>query len=131
MSNWDVPGTCSPSMSAFDKSPLPSHSFEELLLEAIEEVLSSLGGPTKQTVYFHLEKTYNIDKKAIPHKIDAFVKVIEEIFGFGARLIEIEIMKSLHKKFGHALKYFPKADELVFTEYLMAAKLLSTPADET
>ena len=131
MSNWDVFRNCSPSVPFFDESPLHKCSFEALLLDAIEEALSSFGDSAKQTVYFHLEKTFNIEKQSIPQKIDEFVKALEKIFGLGAKLLEIEIMKRLHLKLGHASKYFPKADALVFTEYIMATKLSSTLADDT
>jgi hypothetical protein len=111
-----------------DKSPLSNYSFEGMMLEALEDVLQD---SAKQAIYSNLEKTHNLDKKAIPNKIDEFVEVLEKIFGFGARLIEIEIMKALHRKSGRVLKYFPKTDELSFTEYLMAVKLLNTPSNET
>ena len=51
------------------------------------------------------------------------VEGIEKTFGLGARLIEIQIMKRLYERIGHALEYSPKQEGLVFTEYLTAVKL--------
>lgn len=104
-------------------SRLRSHGFERLLLEAVDEGLSSLGELTKQAVYFHLEKTFKISKRDIPYKIDEFANAIEGIFGSGAKLLEIQIMRRLHEKVGHVYKYFPEGrDDLVFAEYVRAVR---------
>jgi hypothetical protein len=101
-------------------------SFERLLLESIDEALSSLGRSTKQAIYFHLEKDFDISKKDIPHKIDEFAKAIEKIFGFGAKFLEIQIMKNLYEKTGNHFEYLPEQDNLIFTEYVTAARTQST-----
>lgn len=96
-------------------------SFEKLLLEAIDEGLSSLGDSAKYAIYFHLEKTFNINKRDIPHKIEEFADAIEKIFGLGAGPIQILIMKRLYEKIGGVVEY-PKRKDLVFTDYVAAAK---------
>lgn len=95
--------------------------FERILLEAIDESLSSLGQSSKQAVYFHLEQSFNIKKHEIPYKINAFAEAIERIFGVGAKFLEILIMKQLHKKIGGIIKLHEYAN-LAFTEYITAAK---------
>jgi hypothetical protein len=75
---------------------LPKRDFEKLLLEAVDEGLSSLGETSKIAIYFHLKKSFNIKKKEIPYKIEAFAKGIEKIFGLGANFLEILIMKQLY-----------------------------------
>jgi len=112
-------------MSASEESLLHNRSFEKLLLEALDETLSSLGDSSKEAIYFHLEKTFSINKQDIPYKIEEFANAIEKIFGSGARLLEIKIMKRLYEKVGPVFKYFPERDDLVFTEYVAAARLLS------
>ena len=103
------------------KSQPRNHIFEKLLLEAIDEALSSLGMSTKP-IYFHLEKDFNINEKDIPHKIGEFADTIEEIFGLGARVLEIQIMKRLYQKVG-PFKHFPKWN-LTFIEYVEAVGFL-------
>ena len=105
------------------ESTQPNPRFRRLLLEAVDEALSSLGDSVRQAIYFHLERKFNIKKQEIPNKIEEFADAIEEIFGLGAKLLEIRIMKSLYEKDGHMFKYFPEKDELLFTEYMEAAKL--------
>ena len=72
-----------------------SHDFKELLLEAVDTALSSLGNSSKQAIYFYLEKNFTVKKQDIPNKIEEFITAIEEIFGHGAKILEIEIMKHL------------------------------------
>lgn len=97
--------------------------FEILLLAAVDEVLSSLGDTSEQMVYSHLEKAFNIRRLDIPHKIDEFASAIERSFGVGAKLLEIQIMKLIHEKIGPSFKCFPKRNDLIFTEYVNAARV--------
>jgi len=97
--------------------------FEEILLEAVDEGLSMLGESPKQAIYYHLEKTFKINRMDIPYKIEDFTDAIEKIFGAGAKIIEIQIMKCLFKKVGYKFKHYPKQKNLTFTEYIAAARL--------
>lgn len=94
--------------------------FETLLLEAVDEQLTSLGESSKQALYFHLEKGFNIKKDDIPYKTEAFVTAMEKIFGMGADYLEILIMKSLHDKIGERVDL--DKTTLTFLEYVEAAK---------
>lgn len=94
--------------------------FEKILLEAVDEQLTSLGESSKQALYFHLERGFNIRKHEIPVKTEAFVKAMEKIFGQGASYLEILIMKRLHEKIGSNIKV--RSSNLTFVEYVEAAK---------
>ncbi len=98
-----------------------NRDFKKLLQEAIDETLSSLGDSSKQALYFHLEKNFRIKKQDIPNKIEEFTNAIEKIFGDGAKILEIQMIKRLYEKVGHDFKYFPEKCELLFTEYVDAA----------
>jgi len=98
-------------------------NFEEDLLEAIDEGLSLLGESPKQAVYFHLEKTFKMNRLDIPYRIEQFIDAIEKIFGSGAKILEIQIMKCLFKKVSYTFKHYPKQKNLTFTEYIAAVKL--------
>ena len=97
--------------------------FEEVLLEAIDEGLSLLGESAKQSVYFYLEKTFKMNRVDIPYRIEEFTDAVEKIFGSGAKILEIQIMKCLFKKVGYKFKHYPKQKNLTFTEYIAAVKL--------
>jgi len=100
-----------------------NRDFKKLLLEAVDEGLSSLGDSQKQAIYFYLEKTFTVKKKDIPNKIEEFANAIEKIFGNGAKILEIQIMKHLYEKVGPDFEYFPEKDDLLFTEYVEAASM--------
>lgn len=103
-------------------SPLRNDSFEELLLEAVDEGLSSLGDSAKQVIYFYLEKTFKINRRDIPYKIEEFADAIEKFFGPGAKPLEILAMRHLHKKIGRKIEYNQELGDLIFIEYVAAAR---------
>jgi len=100
---------------------MPLKDFDKLLLEAVDEGLSSVGESSKQAIYFHLEKGFNVKKQEIPYKIDDFEFAIEKIFGLGANFLEILIMKRLYEKVRGRLELRGSQD-LTFTEYVASAK---------
>ncbi|MGD0451656.1 MAG: hypothetical protein ABSA79_11470 [Candidatus Bathyarchaeia archaeon] len=72
--------------------------FDDYLIESIDEALTSLGAPVKNTVYFQLENNFNIPKNEIPQQIDEFTDIMHKIFGLGASRLEIKFMKNLYSK---------------------------------
>jgi hypothetical protein len=106
------------------ESPLLNRGFEKLLLDAVDEGFACLGESVGRTIYYHLENDFNIKRQDIPCKIEGFADAIEKVFGTGAGLLEIEIMKRLHEKVGGSFRYFPEQKNLAFTEYVKTVKLL-------
>lgn len=131
--NWHIYRVCSLSIctpklqcdtgeNVSTSESLPhNRGFKNVLLEAVDEGLSSLGDSAKLAIYVYLEKNFKIKKQQIPSKINEFTNAIETIFGNGAKYLEIQIMKHLYEKLGHNFKYFPEKDDLLFTEYVEAA----------
>ena len=111
------------SMMVSDLESQCSCDFEGLLFEAVDAALSQLGDSSKQAIYLFLEKNFTLEKQDIPHKIEEFATAIEEILGHGAKVLEIEIMKNLFVKIGNAFEYFPEKDDLLFLEYVDAARV--------
>lgn len=97
--------------------------FSSLFLEAVDETFASLGESCRRSIYVHLENSFRIKREDIPSRIEEFARAVESIFGFGAKLVEIEIMKRLHAKVG-GFKYYPKDSNLSFTQYAAAVKML-------
>jgi DNA-binding FrmR family transcriptional regulator len=79
--------------------------FEQILIAAIDEALSSLGENVKTSIYYHLEESFKVKRQDIPQKIDDFIEALERIFGPGARHIEILFIQSLHAKIGVTCKW--------------------------
>jgi hypothetical protein len=83
-----------------EEEALPKRDFEKFVVEAVDEGLSSLGDSSKQAIYFHLERSFDIKRKEIPSKIDDFAKALEKIFGIGANFLEVLIKERLDEKTG-------------------------------
>lgn len=111
-------------------------NFDQILLEAIDEALLSLGEGVKTTIYFHLEDLFMIKRQEIPHRIDDFSNALERIFGLGARHLEIMFMKSLHSTIKLVCNWPTWCKwvipEVTFQEYvcLMKQKLEETSSNE-
>ena len=95
--------------------------FERILLEAVDEGLSSLGESPKLAVYFHLQESFNVKKEEISLNVEAFVDAMEKIFGQGAGFLEIIIMKKLHEKIRGAPVMHSSSD-FTLTEYVASAR---------
>jgi len=98
-----------------------SVSFDKILLRAIDEALNSLGESVSQSIYFHIENKFSVDRNEIPENLQQFQGGLKEIFGAGAQFIEILIMKKLHIKMG-CPRVTVKNKKLEFTEYVDAYK---------
>jgi hypothetical protein len=97
-----------------------SGEFNKLLVSTIDEALNSLGASVRQSIYFHIENKFSVARNEIPENLVEFQGGLEKIFGTGARLIEILIMKNLHSKIGLPLKM--ESEQLEFVKYVDAAK---------
>jgi hypothetical protein len=104
-----------------EELPVLKRDFEKLLLEAVNEGLSSLGESSKEAIYFHLDKNFNIKKREIPDKIGAFAGAVENIFGFGADFFEIAVMRQLHAKVSQGANWHASKG-LTSTEYVTATR---------
>jgi hypothetical protein len=95
----------------------PTNLFDRMIIETVDEVFSTFGEKCKNAVYLHLENNHKIRRSQIPERIADFAFAIEQLFGPGASVIEIEIMKRLHSKIPQ-FKLPPKNGSLSFNIYL-------------
>ena len=114
-------------LSNEDERKRLKNQLDATILEAVDKSLATFGESVKQGVYFYLENKYNIGKQDIPSKIDEFVAAIEEVFGIGAKLIEMKIMQTLYAKVNGFL-YVPKRDELIFKDYVETVRCFLSSA---
>lgn len=104
--------------------PQPSlrkKEFDRVLLEAIDEAFSSLGESSKTAIYYHLETAFNIKKQEIPSRVADFSRALEQLFGLGAKHLEILFMKSLYAKVRGAREWASVewvVPEMTFREYV-------------
>jgi hypothetical protein len=79
-----------------------AQQFRELLIEAIDEALCSLGEPVKNTIYQHLHEDFKITKNNIPERMEEFSELLHKVFGLGASRLEVRFIKNLNAKLNAA-----------------------------
>lgn len=77
---------------------MPQSNFNRVLLAAIEEGLASLGDSPREAIFYHLESTFQLQKKDIPLNLNEFKSALEQIFGPGAPYLEKMITHRLCEK---------------------------------
>jgi hypothetical protein len=102
---------------------MPDGEFEKLLVEAIDESLSSLGESPKQAILFHLEHSFKIKKQEISNNITGFDDALKKTFGPGAYFLETLIINKLCEKSYLIFKGLPN-EEASFSETLIAVRRL-------
>lgn len=73
---------------------------KQLLTQAVDQALLTLGESAREAVYFHLQKIVSLTKDDVSDNLDAFERGLEKIFGAGAKMIEIAVIKSLCQQLG-------------------------------
>ena len=97
--------------------------FEEIFSEAVNNgFMRVLGKSCTQASYHLLEKSFGLTKQQIPRAIDQFTSAIEEIFGLGAKLLEITIMEYLARNITTVLVFPLATDDFSFSEYVKRSK---------
>lgn len=94
---------------------------DEVLIDSIDEALSSLGEKAKEVIYLHLERNHGITKQNLPKNVAGFSDALEKILGAGARQLEILIMQKLHRRVDCLYKWQgPKwlVPDLTFVKYV-------------
>jgi hypothetical protein len=88
-------------------------------MDAVEEGLSYLGDSPKEALFFHLENSFNLSRERIPENLEEFAKALEKIFGFGAQILELLILKRLYAKLG---LIFDEKETRDFLEHINTVK---------
>ncbi|MEM2972140.1 MAG: hypothetical protein QW270_06955 [Candidatus Bathyarchaeia archaeon] len=94
-------------------------SFDEILAEAVDEGLKTLGESGKHMIFFYLEKDFSLRKDEISKNPEALAQGLEKIFKAGASVLEKIIIEKLYLKLG--LKYRERSN-FSFIDYVKKAK---------
>jgi len=98
--------------------------FERSLLDAVDETLCLvLSERTKDAIYVHMEKYFDLRREEIPRKPDLFVSCLEKIFGRAASVLEKMVLRRLYSKLGID---FDERKSLDFRGYLISAEKSAT-----
>jgi hypothetical protein len=73
--------------------------FNQLLLQVIDDVLTSIGNSTKNIIYLCLSNRKGISREQIPQRINDFHETLESVLGEkGVMLIEERILELLEAR---------------------------------
>jgi len=73
-------------------------NFDKTLLEAVDHALLAFGESPREAIYYHLNKTFQLQREDIPDETDKLSYALNTIFGPGAQVIEKLIIKNLYSK---------------------------------
>ena len=100
--------------------------FTTLCWKPSMKLFLSLGESAKASIYLYLEKSVGIKKQEIPFRIDDFQNALEQVFGKGARYLEILFIKKLHEKLKATYEWgMPRCvvPELTFKDYIRLVRM--------
>ena len=92
------------------------NKFEVIMTEAIDESLASFKSLNRQEIYFCLENVFKIRKEEVSCKIEDFADALNQMFGIGAKLIEIKMIEVVHKRIPEFI-FTPRTGAVIFKEY--------------
>jgi len=93
--------------------------FDKVLLEAVDYALLSFGESPRKAIYFHLNKSFKLQREEIPKDADEFSQALNNIFGPGAEVIEKLIVKNLYSKLN---LNFEEKNRFEFVDYVGLAR---------
>jgi hypothetical protein len=115
--------TCTLELSSKNQKP-NENKFEVAIIEAIDESLDTFKNLNKQEIYSRLENSFGIKKQELPRKIEDFADAMEQMFGIGAKLIEIRIIKIIHERIPEFV-FTPRKGAVFFKEYVASLRTFS------
>ena len=93
--------------------------FGSAVLGAIDEGLLVYGETVRCALYYSVEAKYRVKREQVPDRIEAFHVAMGELCGYGGRVIERLIAKSLYSKLGLD---FVEHEDWMLVDYVKHAK---------
>jgi hypothetical protein len=96
-----------------------AQSFEQILLECIDEGLSVLGNEPREALYHYLLTICSLPREDIPGRVSDFEAGLRKSLGGASRVIERIILRKLFQKTGSSYR---ETMDTEFTDYVGDAK---------
>jgi len=93
--------------------------FGSAVLGAVDDGLLVYGEAVRHALYYSVEAKYHVKREQIPDRIEEFHKAIGELCGYGVRVTERLIAKSLYSRLELDI---PEHKEWSLVEYVEHAK---------
>jgi hypothetical protein len=96
-----------------------SAQFGSAVLGAVDDGLLVYGEVVRHALYYSVEAKHHVKREQIPDRIEEFREALVELSGYGGRVTERLIAKSLCSRLGLE---FPEHKEWSLVEYVRHAK---------
>lgn len=94
-------------------------TFNQLILQVIDDSLGILGEEPKKAIYQYLLTIHSLPREDIPAKTEEFVSGLKKALGTASTVIERLILKKLYQRIGSV---FRESQGLEFADYLEEAR---------
>jgi hypothetical protein len=64
----------------------------------VDEGVGFLDKHGKAAMYYQVEKRFDLKREEIPKKLEVFGEALDGLFGYGAKIIEFQIIRNLSEK---------------------------------
>jgi hypothetical protein len=85
-------------------SRFSENRFEKAFSKAVDEVFLALGAGVRDTIYYYVEKKFQLGREEFYDRIEVFHEALENMLGEGGRVVEDSIAKSFSRRFGLEFK---------------------------
>ena len=82
-----------------------TRSYEEVMLQAVDEALKELGENAREVIYLEVARNHGIQREEIPAKFNQFILALRSEFGNSSKTIEALILEKLFGKTGSGDKF--------------------------
>jgi len=100
-------------------SPTVSMKFDSAVRISLDEGLNALGESVRQTIYYHVEKGYQVKPESVPERIETFHEALEGLLDEGSKVVEKLIAQKLYGALG---LNFTEQEHWTIIDYLSDAK---------
>lgn len=94
-------------------------SFNQLLLECVDDGLSVLGHEPQQAVYHFLLTICSLPREEVPNRVEDFASGLKKALGGASKVIERVILRKLFERTGSVFREIPDSS---FNEYVADAR---------
>jgi len=93
--------------------------FDTAVRVSLDEGLNAFGESVRQTIYYHVEKRYQVKPESVPEKIETFHEALESLLDEGSKVVEKLIAQKLYGTLG---LNFTEQEHWTIMDYLSDAK---------
>ena len=92
---------------------MTNHVSNAVVLQIIENGISSLGETPEKATWSCLEKDFNLSRQKVPENLEEFQQTLRKLFGPGSNFLDALFRKSLSDETGEDMSNFSSFTECV------------------